>query len=60
MVQLRTMKNNANPLLIILSVLVPIVGYILFFIKKDDEPTAAGSYLWSAIGGSVIGVLLML
>ena len=52
--------KSANPILIILSILLPIIGYVLFFVKKDDEPTAANQYLWSAIGGSVVGLLLML
>lgn len=50
--------KSANPLLIVLSVFLPIVGYILFFVKKDDEPAVANNYLWSAIGGSAIGLLL--
>ena len=52
--------KSANPILIILSILLPIIGYVLFFVKKDDEPTAANQYLWSAIGGSVVGLLLIL
>lgn len=54
------MDNKPNPLLIILSVLLPIIGYVLFFTKKDNEPTAASGYLWAAIGGSIVGILLVL
>ncbi len=50
--------KSSNPLLIILSVLLPIVGYILFFAQKNENPIAANHYLWSAVGGSVIGILL--
>lgn len=51
--------NKANAGLIILSVLLPIVGYILYFSKKKDEPDAASQYLWSAIAGSIVGLLIM-
>ena len=53
-------NNETNAGLVILSVLLPIVGYILYFSKKDETPNAAKSYLWSAIGGSIIGLLLVL
>lgn len=51
--------KNANPLLIILSVFLPIVGYVLYFVKRNEEPEVAKTYLWSAVAGSLIGVLLM-
>lgn len=51
--------KNANPLLIILSVFFPIVGYVLYFVKRSEEPEAAKTYLWSAVAGSLIGVLLV-
>lgn len=54
-------QNNTNVGLIILSVLIPLVGYILYFVKKDnEEPEVAKNYLWSAVAGSVVGILLML
>ena len=52
--------NKASAGLVILSVLLPIVGYILFFVKKDLEPDAAKIYLWSAIAGSIVGLILWL
>lgn len=52
--------NKANGILVILSVLLPIVGYVLFFVKRTEEPDAAKNYLWSAIAGSVVGVMLAL
>jgi len=52
-------NNKTNGLLVVLSVLLPIVGYVLYFVKKDNEPDAARNYLWSAIGGSVIGLLIL-
>lgn len=51
--------NKTNGLLVVLSVLIPIVGYVLYFVKRDDEPDAAKNYLWSAIAGSVIGLILL-
>lgn len=52
-------SNKTNGILVILSVLLPIVGYVLYFVKKEGEPDAAKNYLWSAIGGSVIGLILL-
>ena len=52
--------NKPNTVLTIISFLLPILGYILFFIKKDDEPEAASTYLWAAIGGSILGVIMAL
>lgn len=52
--------NKPNGLVMVLSVFIPLVGYILYFTKKDEQPDAAKSYLWAAIGGSVVGVLLAL
>ncbi len=51
--------KNVNPLVLIISVLLPLVGYILFFVKKENDPETASVYLWSAIAGSVIGLILM-
>ncbi len=51
--------NRTNAGLIILSVLFPIVGYVLYFVKRNDEPDAARNYLWSAVAGSVVGILLI-
>lgn len=52
--------KNANPILMILSVLLPLIGYILFFAKKNDDGDAASIYLWGAIAGSVVGLILIL
>lgn len=51
-------NKSTNAGLVILSVLIPLVGYILFFTKKGEEPEVAYNYLWSAIAGSVIGLIL--
>lgn len=42
----------------ILSVLIPIVGLVLFFVKKADEPDAAKAYLGACIGGAIIGFII--
>ena len=51
-------KQSTNAGLVILSVLIPLVGYILYFVKRSEEPEVANNYLWSAIAGSVIGLIL--
>lgn len=51
--------NKTNGTLVVLSVLLPIVGYVLYFVKKDREPDAAKNYLWSAIAGSIVGLILL-
>ncbi len=48
---------KVNPLLVVLSVLLPIVGYILYFANRGKEN--ATTYLWSAIAGSIVGFLLV-
>lgn len=54
-----TAQNGTKVGLVIISVLLPIVGYVMYFSKKDEEPEAARNYLYSALVGSVVGVLLM-
>lgn len=53
-------KNQASVGLIILSILFPIVGIILYFVKKNEENGPAGVYLGCAIAGFIIGLLLLL
>ncbi|MBR5847569.1 MAG: hypothetical protein IKY72_07225 [Bacteroidaceae bacterium] len=54
------MANNdkTNVILVVLSVLLPLIGYILYFVKREDAPDAAKNYLYAAIAGSVVGLLL--
>ena len=52
--------NKPNGLVVILSVLVPLVGYILYFTKRDEQPDAAKGYLWAAFAGSITGLLVVL
>ena len=42
----------------ILSVLLPIVGYIVYFVWRKETPIRAKSVLTSALIGSAIGILL--
>ncbi len=51
--------GKSNVFLVILSVLLPIIGYVLFFVKREDDPDVAKNYLYSAIAGSVVGLLMM-
>ena len=53
-------SNETNILLIILSVLFPLVGFVLYFVKKDDSQEVAKNYLYAAIAGFVVGLLLIL
>lgn len=52
-------EGKSNPILMILSILLPLIGYVLFFVKREDDSTVAKTYLWCAIGGSVVGLILM-
>ena len=54
-----TIMKNANVILVILSFLIPIVGIVLYFVKKNDEAEAAKSYLWAAVAGFVLALLLL-
>jgi hypothetical protein len=54
----QTNPSVTKPILVVLSVLIPLIGYILFFVKKDEAPAAANTYLWSAIGGSITGLII--
>ena len=51
-------EDKTNILLAILSFLIPIVGLILFFVKKNETPNAAKNYLWCCIAGFVLGLIL--
>lgn len=46
--------------LVIASVVLPIVGYVAYFINSDAKPEAAKHYLISAIVGSVLGLIMAL
>lgn len=52
--------KNANIWLVILSFLFPIVGVILYFVKKNEEAEAAQSYLYAGIAGFVLGLIFAL
>lgn len=51
------MKKDANTVLAIISFLLPILGFVLFFVKRDDAPEAASTYLWAAVGGFVLALV---
>lgn len=50
-------KKKASVGLIILSVLIPICGFILYFVKKK-ETLNPSAYLWAGIGGMAIDAIL--
>lgn len=43
------MENKTNVGLVILSVLIPIAGVILYFVKKDSELVPAKNYLTAGL-----------
>jgi len=53
------MNKKTNPLLVILSILIPIIGYVLYFVYKDEDQKIADSYLWPAIGGTIVAIFLI-
>lgn len=53
-------SGKTSAVLVILSVLLPIVGYVLYFVKRNEEPDVAKNYLWSAIAGSIVGFIIAL
>lgn len=53
-------KNKPKTLLKILSFFIPIVGVILFFVKKKDCKKTAKSYLKSAIAGIAVGIVIVI
>lgn len=54
------MNKKTNPLLVILSILIPIIGYVLYFVYKDEEQEIAKNYLWPAVGGTIAALFLIL
>lgn len=52
--------KSANPILIVLSIFIPIIGIVLFFTKKDSEPGPANTYLWSGLGAFIVYFLMYL
>lgn len=42
----------------VISFLIPIIGVILYFVKKSDHPASAKSYLKWAIISIVLGIVM--
>ncbi len=51
--------GKPNPILMILSILIPLIGYVLYFVKREEDSAVAKNYLWCAVGGSVVGLILV-
>lgn len=47
-------EKETSIFLCILSFLIPIVGFVLYFVKKEDNPKAASSYAHCAWAGFAI------
>ncbi len=52
--------DNPGCLMNGLSFLIPIAGVILYFVKKDNQPKSAKSYLTWGIAGFAVGILLQI
>lgn len=42
------------------TIIIPLIGLILYFVKKDETPESAKNYLWISIGAWIlylIGIL---
>lgn len=53
-------NNKTSVILCILSFLIPILGWILYFVNKSDDEDAAKNYgLWGCIGFALNFFLLM-
>lgn len=53
-----TEKNQkAGVVALIFSFLMPLVGIICYFVQKNKVYNAS-SYLWAALGGFVLGLIL--
>ena len=49
--------EKAGVVALIFSFLIPLVGIICYFANKKDVENAS-AYLWAALGGFVVGMLL--
>ncbi len=54
----KNQKEPAGCVIIGISFLIPIVGLVLYFAKKEDTINPE-SYLWAAIIGFVFNIILM-
>lgn len=50
-------ENKAGVIALICSFLFPIVGVILYFVKKEKVENAK-AYLYSALGGFGVGIII--
>jgi hypothetical protein len=54
-------ETNNDPLhtgMIILIVLFPLIGLILYFVHKKDAPNKSKGACYAALGGMVLGMFL--
>ncbi|MCC9063031.1 hypothetical protein [Flavobacterium piscisymbiosum] len=56
----RSSKSDLNIILKILSLLVPIIGFLIYAAKKKSNPQAAISACEMAIAGIFLGISLKL
>jgi len=51
--------KDRNVFLLIVALFLPIVGYILYFMYRSSDRDKANELLACAIGGSVVGLIIM-
>ena len=52
-------NSNRNAILLLIALVLPIVGYILYFMYRNSEKDKANEILACAIGGSILGIILL-
>ncbi|MBQ1191411.1 MAG: hypothetical protein IIX43_03920 [Bacteroidales bacterium] len=52
--------EKTNVFVAILSFLIPILGVVLYFVKKNDTIEVAKNYLYAGLTGFGLNLLLML
>jgi uncharacterized membrane protein YvbJ len=51
-------EDSPNVILIVLSLIIPLIGFILYFVWKKDTPKRANTILISSLIGAVINLII--
>lgn len=51
-------QDKLSTILMIVSFIIPLVGAILYFVKKGEEPKAAQQACYAALAGVAFGIVL--
>ena len=55
---IKTVLPKASVIGIIISFLIPLIGFLLCGINKKKNPTASKKYIWWAKAGLIFGLIL--